>query len=41
MCMTVPQNDFIDDIAALHAAHGHEPIASQTFTDIHATLIDQ
>ncbi len=37
----VTQNDLIDEVAALHAAHGHEPIPSQALSDIHATFFDQ
>jgi hypothetical protein len=41
MRVAIPQDHLIDDIAALHAAHGDKPIPPEAFTDIHATLIDQ
>jgi hypothetical protein len=41
MRITVPQNDFINDVAALYATHGHEPVSSQALPDIHTAFIDQ
>jgi hypothetical protein len=39
--MAVTQNYFVDEVAALDAPHRHEPVAPQTFSDIHAPFLYQ